>query len=479
MKIDTLIEQALVVDGSGAPAFMADVAVDQDRIVSVGKSDQFDAKTRLAADGLVLSPGFIDAHTHDDRALLAYPDMTPKLSQGVTCVITGNCGISISPLHNKEPLPPLNLLGEKQHFQYPDFTAYAEHLDKQPAAINSAMLTGHSTLRVGTMSSLDRAATHSEIDAMCQLLEQSLTSGSIGLSTGLAYPLAIHAPADEVVELAHVVKEFDGMYTTHMRSEEDDVMASIEETLSVGVDATVPIVISHHKVCGKANWGRTAETISRIEQARTTQQVDCDVYPYTASSTVLLPEFVARAERVMVTWSKSLPEFSTWDLSDIAQEMRCDTSTAIERLQPAGAVYWQMCDEDLERVLSFEGAMIGSDGLPHDPHPHPRLWGTFPRVLGLYSRQKKLFNLEQAVHRMTGKTANVFGLKDRGLIREGYFADLVLFDAKSVIDRATYQEPDLPSQGIHTVFVNGKVAFNEGKTSDSRNGRLLLNTHSR
>jgi len=473
-KIDTLITGAIVVDGSGADGFTADVAIAGDRIVSIGESDT-SARTKIDAQGLVLSPGFIDAHTHDDRALLAYPDMQSKISQGVTCVVTGNCGISIAPLKDKNPVAPLNLLGEKEHWRFPDFSAYAEALDRQPPALNSAMLTGHSTLRVGEMADLDRAASRSEIDNMCNKLSQCLEAGSIGLSTGLAYPTAIQAPTTEVVELANVVNDFQGIYTTHMRNEEDEVIASIEETLSIGRDADVATVISHHKVCGKPNWGRTVETLALIEQARRHQKVDCDVYPYTASSTVLLKDFVARAEKVLLTWSKSLPQFATWDLDDIAREMSCDLDTTIDRLQPAGAIYFQMCDEDLERVLQFEGSMIGSDGLPHDPHPHPRLWGTFARVLGHYSREKNLFPLEQAVHRMTGKTAEVFKLKDRGLIRSGYFADLVLFNPATILDQATYEQPELPSLGIETVMVNGEIAFAEGHSTNSRTGKLLMN----
>ena len=199
----------------------------------------------------------------------------------------------------------------------------------------------------------------------------------------------------------------------------------------------------------------------------------CDVYPYTASSTVLLPAFIARSEKVMITWSTPHPEFQTWDLNDVVKEMGCDLETAVERLQPAGAIYFQMSDADLENVLSFEGAMIGSDGLPHDVHPHPRLWGTFPRVIGHYSRDKQLFSLENAIHRMTGATAANFNLKQRGLIKPGYYADLVLFDPEMIIDRATYETPDLPSAGIKSVMVNGTVTFEHNQVTGSRPGRLL------
>jgi len=418
---DIKFENARVIDGTGGPTQVADVAITGDRITGVGQLNSTRASTLVDASDLTLAPGFIDAHTHDDRALIAYPDMTAKVSQGVTTVVTGNCGISIAPLTGREPVPPLNLLGEGDKWTFPDFDAYAETMDRSPSAVNSVMLTGHSTLRVGTMDQLDRAATPAEIDAMVETLGKTLSSGCVGLSTGLAY----------------------------------------------GRDANVATVISHHKVCGRDNWGDTRESLKLIADARQHQTIDCDVYPYTASS------FVHRADRVMITWSKSHPEFNTRDLDDVASEMGCDVATAIERLQPAGAIYFQMSDEDLERVLKFEGAMIGSDGLPHDEHPHPRLWGTFPKVVGHYARDRGLFSVEEAVHRMTGKTASVFGLTDRGLIRPGAFADLVLFNADTIIDRANYESPEQPSEGIHQVYVNGQTVYDGGRSTDSRPGRLL------
>lgn len=470
---DLKFENARIIDGTGGASVQADLAITGDRITAMGRLDNVDPATRIDATDLVLAPGFIDAHTHDDRALIAYPDMSAKVSQGVTTVVTGNCGISIAPLVDREPVPPLNLLGESDEWRFPDFDAYAEKMDRSPAAINSVMLTGHSTLRVGTMDSLDRPATTREIDKMVETLGKTLSCGCVGLSTGLAYPPAINAPTEEVIELARVAGDFGRLYTTHMRDEETRLLESVEETIRIGREGEVSTVISHHKVCGRANWGDTRESLKLIAQAREHQTIDCDVYPYTASSTVLLKEFVHRADRVMVTWSKSHPQFNTRDLDDIAAEMGCDIPTAIDRLQPAGAIYFQMSDEDLERVLQFEGAMIGSDGLPHDEHPHPRLWGTFPKVLGHYARDRGLFSMEEAVHRMTGKTASVFGLTDRGVIRPGGFADLVLFDPKTIIDKADYESPEQPSVGVHEVYVNGKPVYQNGASTGSRPGRLL------
>lgn len=472
--MQTIFKNATVIDGSGNNRFIADVAVSESRITAIGENLNAVGKQTIDAAGLILCPGFIDAHTHDDRAVLAYPDMTAKVSQGVTTVITGNCGISIAPLADKAPVPPLNLLGEQREWIFPDFDSYAEALDKSPAAVNSVMLTGHSTLRVGAMAALDKPANRTELDLMCHRLDQNLTAGSAGFSTGLAYPPAINAPPEEVVELVEVLKHHHGVYTTHMRDEENGVVESVEETLQVCFETNVPTVISHHKACGKANWGKTSETLPLIAKARENHPVSCDVYPYTASSTVLLMDFVQRAERVMITWSKSHPEFQTWDLDDIVNEMSCDLATTVDRLQPAGAIYFQMADIDLENVLSFDGAMIGSDGLPHDIHPHPRLWGTFPRVIGHYSRDKKLFSLETAIHRMTGATAKNFNLQQRGLIKEGFHADLVLFNPDTIIDCATYENPELPSMGIDSVMVNGEFTLSQKQNTGARPGQLLL-----
>ena len=477
--METLFRNATVIDGTGSERYVANVTVAGTRITSVDQSTNEKEASGHArahaidATGLVLCPGFIDAHTHDDRAVLAYPDMTPKVSQGVTTVVTGNCGISIAPLSDREPVPPLNLLGEQKEWNFPDFDSYAEALDKSPAAVNSLMLTGHSTLRVGAMDSLGKPATRKELDLMCARLDQNLNAGSVGFSSGLAYPPACNAPSEEVTELVAVLKHHQGVYTTHMRDEEDGVVESVEETLRVCFDTNVSTVISHHKACGKANWGRTKETLPLIAKARETHPVCCDVYPYTASSTVLLMSFINRSEKVMITWSKPHPEFQTWDLADIVKEMGCNLETAVERLQPAGAIYFQMSDADLENVLSFEGAMIGSDGLPHDVHPHPRLWGTFPRVVGHYSRDKKLFSLENAIHRMTGATAENFNIKQRGLIKPGYHADLVLFDPDTIIDCATYETPELPSTGIDSVMVNGTFTFTNKQVTGARPGTLL------
>ncbi|MCH9673974.1 MAG: D-aminoacylase [Gammaproteobacteria bacterium] len=472
-KCEQLIRGGTVVDGSGSPRFVADIAIDGDRIVALGQLEDVSAEHTIDASGLIVAPGFIDAHTHDDRAVLSSPDMAAKTSQGVTSVVSGNCGISLAPLIGKEPPPPLNLLGQAAWFRFPTMDAYLSEVRSAPAALNIVPLVGHSTLRVGAMDRLDRPAEPAEIRVMQETLDAALKSGGIGLSTGLAYPTANAAPTEEVIALAKVAAAHGGVYATHMRDEREGVVESVRETIEIGASAEVPVVISHHKATGKKNWGLTKDTLALIAEARKRQRVDLDVYPYTASSTVLLEDFAAQSSKVLVTWSEPYPELAGRELSDIAKALGGGLSSVIARLQPAGAIYFQMDETDLQRVIQFEGAMIGSDGLPHDVHPHPRLWGTFARVLGHYSRGLGLLSLEEAVHRMSGKTAEVFGLADRGTLRVGAFADMVLFNAADVLDVATFAEPTKRSAGIERVYVNGQTVWADGRSTPARPGRVL------
>ena len=470
---DVLIEGAWLIDGTGSERRRSDIAVIGERIVGIGDGQQWQAKARIDARDRVVAPGFIDAHTHDDRAVLSSPDMTPKISQGVTTAIAGNCGVSLAPLADHDPPPPLNLLGNREWYRFGSYEDYAESVETHPPALNIATLVGHSTLRVGVMDDLARAATPAEIDRMGKLLEKSLAAGCIGMSTGLAYPPAHAAPTDEIVALAQHLVAYNGIYTTHMRDERDGVVDSVEETLEIGRRAGVRIVISHHKACARRNWGRTKETLALISAAKKRQSVNLDVYPYIASSTVLLRDFVESSERVLLAWSEPHPELAGRDFAGIKRDWDCSTEEAITRLLPAGAIYYQMDEDDLRRVLSFDDAMIGSDGLPHDVFPHPRLWGTFPRVLGHYCRELGLFTLEEAVRRMTSVPAAVFGLKDRGTIREGAFADLVVFDPDAIIDRADFSRPKQPSAGIELVLVNGQPVWRDTAWTGERPGRLL------
>jgi N-acyl-D-amino-acid deacylase len=473
-QADLIVRNGEVIDGTGQPRVRADVAVMGDRISAIGDLAQLSAKQEIDATGRIVSPGFIDVHTHDDQLLLSHPAMTPKLSQGVTTVVTGNCGISLAPLVAPDrPPPPLDLLGDESWYRFPTFADYIAELEANPPAINAATMVGHSALRVAVMEDVGRPATADEIKLMRSLLQESLDAGAIGFSTGLFYPTNKPAPKEEVIALAELLAPVDGIYTTHMRDEADGVEQSLEETFATAQAAGVPVVISHHKCSGRANWGRSLQTLAKIHQARQHHPIGLDMYPYAASSTVLMPELMDDQLRTLITWSEAAPEMAGQDLKDIAEQWSCTQKEAAERLQPAGAVYFQMDEADVQRILAYSHTMVGSDGLPHDRFPHPRLWGAFPRVLGHYVRQVGLLSLEDAVYRMTGLSATQFRLQDRGVLKPGAYADLVVFDADKILDQASFEQPTRPASGIDYVVVNGAITWAQQQPTGTRTGTVL------
>jgi N-acyl-D-amino-acid deacylase len=476
-RYDHVFRNALLIDGTGAAPTKGEIATAGDRIAVMGPPGTIPNGTGAHEHdlkGRALSPGFIDTHTHDDRIVLDAPDMLPKVSQGVTTVVTGNCGISLAPVtFTGDPPAPMNLIGSRNEYEFPTFADYARAIADTVPGVNVAALIGHSALRLATMSDIRVKASEEAIGRMIDHAEEAMQNGAAGFSTGLFYPTNAAADIDEVSRVAARFAKHGGVYATHMRSEMEPILNSIEETLTTAKRADIPVVISHHKCAGPRNWGRTKETLPVIEAAAKRQPVGLDAYPYTAGSTNLRADLVTDEIRIMITWSRPHPKATGRDLKDIAAEWGVDIHDAAKRLDPAGAIYFQMTDEDVERVLRFPLTMIGSDGLPHDDHPHPRLWGTFPRVLGHYSRDRGLFPLHIAVHKMTGLSAKTFRLKGRGVLAEGNFADLVVFDPETVIDRATYDKPKQLSAGIDKVFVNGVLAYEAGSTSVRRGGRLI------
>ena len=473
-RADVIFRGARVIDGTGAPSVEADVAVAGDRITAVGELSALTAEMEIDAAGKALTPGFIDVHTHDDRYLLTNPEVAPKTSQGVTTVVVGNCGISVSPLRRHDsPPPPLDLLADRAEYRFRTVDDYFDRLDRAPAAVNSLTLIGHTTLRYNVMDDLDRTATDREIDGMRALMSEAIEAGAIGMSSGLFYPPARAASTDEVARVAETLAERDAIYTAHIRNEDDHVTDAIEEAAEIARRAGVQLVISHHKTSQPQNFGRTRETLPLIDGLRADQRIGLDVYPYIAGSTVLLPEMVEGDGRVIVTWCTDRPELAGRDLDEIAREMGLDRVETARALLPAGAIYFMMDEADVQRILAFPHAMIGSDGIPDDAHPHPRLWGTFPRVLGHYARDLGIFSLEEAVRRMTGLPAAEFGLKDRGTIAPGYFADLVLFDPATIVDRADFGSPKQPAAGIDQVLVNGEPVWRDGSTTGRRPGRAI------
>ena len=470
---DLIIEGGTLIDGTGAARKRADIGVSGETIAAIGDLSGVQAAARLDAKNRIVAPGFIDVHTHDDHALLSKPDMTYKASQGVATVVAGNCGISLAPLRfaGKRPPPPMDLLGDG--YRFPRMADFFAALDETPPALNAALLCGHTTLRVGAMDDLQRGATGSEIDAMRENLAEALDAGAIGMSTGLYYPPANAAPTEEVIRLAELLGPAGALYTTHLRDEGAHLRESMEEAFEIGRASGAKVVLSHHKSAGASNFGGTKESLALFERVRKEQKVTLDVYPYDAASTVLSADRVAESRRVIVTWSEVRPDVAGRDLADIADEMGCGLEEAADALQPAGAIYFLMDEEDVQRVLKNPHAMVASDGLPHDVFPHPRLWGTFPRVLGHYSRDLGLITLEDAVHRMSGLPAAEFGLTGRGVLATGNFADIAIFDAETVIDRADFAQPTQPAAGIEAVFVNGKQVWRDGAQTGARPGKAL------
>ncbi|WP_253705178.1 N-acyl-D-amino-acid deacylase family protein [Endozoicomonas ascidiicola] len=474
---DLIFSNAIVIDGSGSSRYTADIAVQDGVIVEISEAGSLrGAKAKKVIDclGLAVAPGFIDVHTHDDNAVLMTPLMEPKVSQGVTTVIVGNCGISLSPMIKAiTPPDPLNLLGNEEAYRFPTFKAYGEEVERIRPNVNVGALIGHSTLRVNQMEKLDREATSDEIGKMIEQLREGLENGALGMSSGLAYPTAFESKTDEIVELARNLKEYQAIYTTHLRDEYAGILDAMDEAFETAKCAESPLIISHHKCAGPENWGRTQETLAAIDNAAEHIDVGMDCYPYIAGSSTLDLKQVKDNVEILITWSDAYPEMSNRYLRDIAQEWECSLMDAAKKLQPAGATYFIMSEEDVSRVLSHRLTMIGSDGLPHDPNPHPRLWGAFPRVLGHYSREEKLFSLEEAVHKMTGLSAKRFRLEKRGYISKGFHADLVIFNADTINDLATFENPKQAAVGIEHVIVNGEFAIEHGQLKESRSGKMI------
>jgi N-acyl-D-amino-acid deacylase len=471
---DIVIRNGQVADGTGRKLFAADVALKGDRIAAVEAPGTLKGDNEIDARGKVVAPGFIDVHTHDDTALIDNPTMAMKASQGVTTVVCGNCGVSAAPYLNDDVGHWMSLIIKKKANAAKTFAVFAGKVDAAKPAINGAFLIGHGTLRMNAMGDdLNRVATAPEIKQMRELLDQSLEQGAIGMSSGLFYAVSNAASTDEVAEVAQPLGKWGGVYTAHMRDEGDHILAAMDETFEIGRRAGAEIIVSHHKCSGRSNFGRMVETLPKFTEAMKQQQIAFDVYPYIAGSTILRTDMLERADKVLITWSDKVPGMSGRDLADIAREMGCSMKEAGDRLQPAGAIYFMMDEKDVQAAMSHPGAMIGSDGIPFDAHPHPRLWGTFPRVLGHYSRDLKLFPLEDAVRRMTSYSAQRFHLTGRGEVKAGYYADLCIFDPATVIDTATFEQPMTPAAGIDTVLCNGAVVWRDGKPGSGRSGRAL------
>lgn len=484
MPADLTIRNARIIDGSGTPAFSADVEVKDGRITRLGVAGA--AAREIDADGRALAPGFIDTHSHDDGAFLRYPGMEFKVAQGVTSEVSGNCGSSTIPNEPGRKFIAGDLASARSS-PWTDLDGYfAACMEKKPA-INNMMLVGHNRVRAFVVGLEKRLATAGELAEMRGHVARAMEQGACGFSTGLIYEPGRYSDTHEVVSLAQECAPYGGLYATHMRNEGDKLLEAVEEALTVARSADVGLHISHHKAAGKRNWGRIGESLARLTRAEEEGlSVTLDIYPYTAGSGPMW-QYV-NLERIDIEWAtnvmlNSCPDDTSLEgkmIPEIASERGWDIAETVRQVlgTPRGTsvicTHFIIDEADIETNLRDRRVMIGSDGIPDlNGRPHPRLFGTMPRVLAKYVRDRKVLSLEEAVRRMTGLPAGRFGMTDRGLIREGYHADLVLFDPETVQDLATYKEPKQEPAGIELVVVNGAIAVERGRHTGAGAGRML------
>ena len=483
---DFNIRNARIIDGSGGPVRQADLAIKDHRIVEIGQVSP--AEIELDAAGNCLAPGLIDTHAHDDGAFLKHPDMTFKLSQGVTTVVNGNCGFSAIPMDNSaEGIKASGGILTGIESGFTDLEGYFKTVLARKPAINNMMLVGHNTVRSLVMGTHRRAPSNKELSTMAGHVEKAMEQGACGFSTGLIYRPGRYSETEEVIELARKAQPYGGLYTTHMRNEGDKLLEAIDEALTIGREANIHTHISHHKAAGKQNWGKVKSSLEKIDAALSAgQRISLDVYPYTAGSGRMIEYFNLdniNRELAEVIRLASCPAFREYEgrmLKDIAAEKNLDVVQLVHDILTAPKGDRTICiqfiidETDIETNLNWRDMMVGSDGIPDlKGMPHPRLFGTFPKILGYYVREKKLLSLTEAIRRMTSLAATTFGLHQRGLIKEGYRADLLLFNPDTISDAATYDDPKQLAIGIEAVFVNGKLAYRQNHYTQSGSGEML------
>ncbi|MBI2205422.1 MAG: D-aminoacylase [Candidatus Rokubacteria bacterium] len=522
---DLLIRGADVLDGTGAPAQRVDVAVANGTIAAIGQN-LGDSRQTIAAAGLTLAPGFIDIHTHSDFTLPLNQRAEGKIRQGVTTEVLGNCGFSAAPALPGRSADLRNYLAASAPWLTFRDGTFAEYVDAfPPTSVNTVLQVGHNTLRLMTVGMDNRAARPDELAAMQRWLEEALDAGALGLSSGLFTVPGSYANADEIIALGHVLRRYGAAYASHIRNEAGGVFAAVDEAAHVGETCEIHVQIAHLKISGTENWGGAAKLLERIEAARRRGvRVDADQYPYTSATNPLrnlLPVWLQeggmaamldrlrdRALRARIRddiaahGNASFGRLPSWDdvriavspgqpqhagrtIGDLARERGIDPVDAAGDYLLADeghtrVVLRSMDEPDVRTILAAPFVFIGSDGTALAPYgvtgqgkPHPRYYGTFARVLGEYVREQRVLSLPEAVRKMTGGPAAALGLKDRGLVRQGYAADLTLFDPARVADRATYDDPHQYAAGIRAVIVNGIVAVDRGEHTGALSGRVL------
>jgi len=518
-----VIKNGTVVDGTGNRRFESDICIKNGRILEVSKDLPTTGVSVMDASNLVVSPGFIDTHSHDDWGVLLDPCNFHSMQQGVTTVLCGQCGSSPYPLTPKaKEYVSIQLSEEIPSTEWSSLDEYMKLLEEIGIGINFAFLVGHGSIRTAVMGMDEKKATTDEMDEMCKLAGECMDSGAFGLSTGLIYPPGVFSDLEEVCRVTEVIARYSGTYVTHMRDEGDRVIESIKETREIGRQCSVPVHISHHKVSGVKNWGKSVGTLKLIEEINESgQRMTADAYPYTAGSTnlaALLPPWVhdggeaKMKERlaspdcrerirtyilersdwqnfiqqipgwdcVLLTSSKSHKEFQGKNISDIARMTGKDPMEVVFDLclndgYHASMVIFMMDNEDVERIICHPVVMVGSDSsaASKDAYTHPRAYGAFTKILGEFLREKHLLNLEEAVRKMTLLPAKTFGLTNKGCICKGYDADLVIFDPEKVGDRATYEDPTGLSVGVEKVIIGGELVYSQGEVVEKKAGRIV------
>ncbi len=513
-----LFKNGKIVDGTGSPFFYGDVLIKDGIIKGMGKINK-KADQVIDVQGKVIAPGFIDIHTHSDTVYLLNNLGKSKIEQGVTTEVLGNCGFAVAPAYGVAANDLEDSLRKKGiELSWASFGEYLEALEKARPAANLAGLVGHGTLRKSVVGNDEREATPQELKEMEKILGECHEEGAFGFSSGLLYAPSCYGNKEEFAALAKITAKYGGIYATHMRNESDRLLESVQESAEVGQKTGVAVQVSHHKVGGEKNWGAVKETLSYMQELRQNGlDITCDVYPYIATSTslsALLPSWAHNGgtrkmlgnlknedfyckvreglnrseseqefEKIMVSF---LPEgknkkFEGQRISEIATELGMHGSDALiylvmESEAEAAMIRFGMCEEDVQEVLRNPLSMVGSDGsaiTDREGRPHPRNFGTFPRVLGFYSREQGTFTLEEAVYKMSGMPAWRLGLWKRGLLREGFAADITVFDPEVVVDRSTFTEPFQSPVGIDYVMVNGELVLINGKQVESFPGQIL------
>jgi N-acyl-D-amino-acid deacylase len=525
VDFDFFIQGGMIIDGSGNNHLIreGDVGIKGDRIKAVGNLSGATAEHFINARDMIICPGFIDTHAHSDFTLLADGRSEGKIYQGITTEINGNCGMSAAPLygfaveHREKELDELNI--KERWNSYSEFFTL---LNKKGFATNFVFLVGHGNLRSSVTGFSNRELLYKERKKMFELLRDALRSGARGLSTGLAYPPGIYSDTKEIIDLARETRKDGGfIYSTHMRDESDNLLTSLDETIKIGFDAGIHVHISHLKTNGRTNWGKITKVFEKIHNAQ--QQglrITCDRYPYIATSTDLdavLPPWVYEGgheealkrlqnerQRLRDAVFRLYPEETDWksirissvhmhknkwiegkSLFDIGRYLKkppleCLFDILIEEKLRVGAIFFSLNEDNLKSILALPYAMIGSDssgrsfdGITAHGKPHPRGFGSFPRILGRYVREQGVLSLTEAVYKMTGLPADIFKIKHRGIIHEGFYADITVFHSDTIKDRATFESPFERPEGVPYVFVNGAPVLWEGKYTNTLPGRVL------